>query len=257
MTLSDILGAELRRALCGAVGLVLGVADLRPHTSVSTRRDGPRALLRGRTLDGYFVDSGRTLQALDLGLPMPRPEDTRGGWLPDSRADPSEDSEEDAEAVDTTTDAGTTAEAELREFVEAYVPALDTCRRAAKTVAYQIGERVVTATWNVAATWESQFWDANDPARLALIQPSIELTAWSGHTLVMTIAYTLSPDIRAAVARRAKVSSTRRGLTPRRITRVRTRATRTERHFGPRDAPEYEPLRRAFDALPDALDIVF
>lgn len=266
----ESLAEEMRRALCGAVGLVLGVADARPHTSVATRRDGPRAILRGRTLDGYFVESSQTMRALELGVPMPRPEDIRGGWMND---DPTNDPTNEPMNEPSATD-DEHLRAFMHAFTHAYTPEMDTSRRASATV--RLGN--VTTTWNVTATWEGKFWEADDPAALATVQPTITLTVWSGHTLVMSITYALDPSFREVHAAYAKAAATKakanaaplKAKAPKRLhrrhhpptllskraKRIKTRATENERYFGPREALEYETLRRAFDALQPTVELI-
>ena len=330
------LAEEMHRALCGALGLVLGVADSRPFISVATRRQGPRTILRGRTLDGYHVESHRTQQALELGIPMPRPEDIRGGWRddlcddsftddalsddddqgtppdapPDTPADTPADNPPNASAHDapapatataiataTATDDATAA-AEFVDFMDCmnrYVPAYDTCRRAAKVMTYEAHGQdrgdappaPVTTTWHIDATWEGKFWDADDPAKLATVQPSITLTVWTRHALLLTITYVLDPGFRAvhaAYAAKAAAAS-KRSLDaaesrdrrrhrhchrhchrhqpplggPKRVTRVKTSATETNRYVAPhaRADPLYDPLCRAVDALPPIIHLSF
>lgn len=69
-------GHELRRAFDGALGLALGLVDVRPYKTAATRREGRRGILRGRVLDGYFVGAPHTLDLLQRGRPMTPPEET-------------------------------------------------------------------------------------------------------------------------------------------------------------------------------------
>ncbi len=231
---------EARHALCGALGLALGIANVKLYTTVATRRHGPQAILSGRTLEGYHVESRRTVQALQRHIPMPRPEDIRGGWSTDpceSSTDPCESCFAECPNAESSIDG--------REYLNAYVPVDDTSRCASKTVCY-VGHdgRATTTIWSIDVTWKSNYREADDPVKLAAVQPIITLTVWSQqeYSLLSKIAYALP----AAGFRTIHANATRP---------INTSAIEIERYLAPDAAsdPRHEPLRRAFDSLPSTI----